>query len=69
MLRNHKERPGAPVVLAPLNKPYLENMEPTWRATARVDLVMCTHLHVDHGGWHNQWSTEVGATFQLARYF
>jgi len=36
---------------------------------ARVDVVLCTHLHVDHVGWNTVWTgSEWVPTFPNARY-
>jgi len=34
--------------------PYLENLAATGVAPADVDVVLCTHLHVDHVGWNTR---------------
>lgn len=36
---------------------------------SRVDVVLCTHLHLDHVGWNTYWTgTEWRPTFPNARY-
>lgn len=65
---NDKERPfGA--VFHRLNTPYLERLAAVGVRPEDVDLVLITHLHVDHVGWNTrlvdgQWTP----TFPNARY-
>jgi glyoxylase-like metal-dependent hydrolase (beta-lactamase superfamily II) len=49
--------------------PYLADLAAAGFAPESIDLVLCTHLHVDHVGWNTRW--EGGAwvpTFPRARY-
>jgi glyoxylase-like metal-dependent hydrolase (beta-lactamase superfamily II) len=53
----------------PLSTPFLENFENEHLSREAVDLVVCTHLHVDHVGWNTmlvdrRWVP----TFPNARY-
>jgi glyoxylase-like metal-dependent hydrolase (beta-lactamase superfamily II) len=53
----------------PLSTPFLENFEKDHLSREAVNLVVCTHLHVDHVGWNTmlvdgQWVP----TFPNARY-
>ena len=52
-----------------LHLPFLESLAEAGFARERVDLVLCTHLHVDHVGWNTML---VGSgwvpTFPNARY-
>jgi glyoxylase-like metal-dependent hydrolase (beta-lactamase superfamily II) len=53
----------------PLSTPFLENFEKDHLSREVVNLVVCTHLHVDHVGWNTmlvdgQWVP----TFPNARY-
>ena len=52
-----------------LNTPFLENLTAVGFAPEAVDLVVCTHLHMDHVGWNTvlvdgHWVP----TFPRARY-
>ena len=50
---NDKERPGEP----PFNRlqtPYLERLAALGLAPEDIDLVVLTHLHVDHVGWNTR---------------
>jgi glyoxylase-like metal-dependent hydrolase (beta-lactamase superfamily II) len=51
------------------HSPFLETMEAAGFPPDSIDMVLCTHLHVDHVGWNTrlvggQW----GPTFPRARY-
>ncbi len=48
---NHKQRPGDPP-FHNLNTPFLQRLADLGVAPEDVDLVFCTHLHVDHVGWN-----------------
>jgi glyoxylase-like metal-dependent hydrolase (beta-lactamase superfamily II) len=65
---NGKERPFNPV-FHQLNTNYLGRLAQTGVTPADVDLVLLTHLHVDHVGWN---TTQVDGTwvptFPNARY-
>jgi glyoxylase-like metal-dependent hydrolase (beta-lactamase superfamily II) len=65
---NGKERPFNPV-FHQLNTNYLGRLAQAGVTPAEVDLVLLTHLHVDHVGWNtirvdNDWAP----TFPNARY-
>lgn len=65
---NDKERLAMPV-LHRLNEPFLERLKAAQVDPEDVDLVLFTHLHVDHVGWNthkvgDQWIP----TFPNARY-
>lgn len=65
---NHKVRPGIPLFGA-LNTPFMQRLAAAGFEPADIDLVVCTHLHVDHVGWNT--TLEAGAwipTFPRARY-
>ena len=64
---NDKER--AMEVMANLQTTFLKDLEGAGFARESFDVVLCTHLHVDHVGWNTmlvdgQW----GPTFPNARY-
>lgn len=65
---NDKERPGIPV-FGNLRTPFLERLAAAGFAPQDIDIVVCTHLHVDHVGWNTRlhegrWVP----TFPRARY-
>ncbi len=65
---NDKERPGLPSV-GGMTTPFLARLGEAGVAREDVDLVVCTHLHVDHVGWNTmlidgRWVP----TFPNARY-
>jgi glyoxylase-like metal-dependent hydrolase (beta-lactamase superfamily II) len=65
---NHKQRPGDPP-FHNLNTPFLQRLADLGVAPEDVDLVFCTHLHVDHVGWNT--TLENGGwvpTFRKATY-
>ena len=65
---NDKQRPGIPV-FGNLNTPFLERLAAAGFSPDDIDLVVCTHLHVDHVGWNTR--LEAGdwiPTFPKARY-
>ena len=50
---NHKERPGR-AMFHQLNTPYLDTLAEAGVQPEDIDIVMCTHLHVDHVGWNTK---------------
>ena len=50
---NDKQRPASPR-FHQLNTPYLERLKAAGVAPEDVDLVICTHFHVDHVGWNTR---------------
>lgn len=65
---NHKERPDFELAHR-LNNPYLERLAAAGCAPEDVDLVMCTHFHVDHVGWNTRLDNGRWVpTFPKARY-
>jgi len=65
---NHKERPSTPGWHRQ-ELPWLERLAAIGVAPEAVDVVLCTHLHVDHVGWNTRlvdgrWVP----TFANARY-
>lgn len=50
---NHKPRPNSPGFNA-LEQPYLERLAQAGCMPQDIDIVLCTHLHVDHVGWNTQ---------------
>src|SRR5436190_24035837 len=50
---NHKPRPVRKM-WDMLNTPYLERLAAAGARPEQIDMVMCTHLHVDHVGWNTR---------------
>jgi glyoxylase-like metal-dependent hydrolase (beta-lactamase superfamily II) len=50
---NHKSRKHRPF-WDQLNTPYLERLAAAGVKPEEIDMVMCTHLHVDHVGWNTK---------------
>lgn len=50
---NHKPRPHRPF-WDQLQTPYLERLAAAGVKPEQIDVVMCTHLHVDHVGWNTR---------------
>ena len=50
---NHKPRPKRPKWDCS-RRPYLARLETAGATPEQVDMVMCTHLHVDHVGWNTR---------------
>ena len=66
---NDKHRPGRGSWHQKKDPRYLRSLAAAGFALADIDVVMCTHLHVDHVGWNTR--LENGAwvpTFPKARY-
>ena len=65
---NGKARPDSPVWHM-REGAWLEDLAAAGLGPEQVDVVLCTHLHVDHVGWNTRWD---GArwvpTFPRARY-
>jgi glyoxylase-like metal-dependent hydrolase (beta-lactamase superfamily II) len=65
---NGKERPYAPVY-AHHDTAYLDNLRAAGVAPEDVDIVINTHLHVDHVGWNTRLNgRDWVPTFPSARY-
>jgi glyoxylase-like metal-dependent hydrolase (beta-lactamase superfamily II) len=67
-LGNHKTGRGVPT-WNDRNSPFLETLATAGFPRESIDIVLCTHLHVDHVGWNTM--LENGAwvpTFPNARY-
>ena len=50
---NHKSRPARPKWHL-METPYLARLKAVGVEPDQVDMVMCTHLHVDHVGWNTR---------------
>lgn len=65
---NSKERPGAKA-FANLDTPFLQDLTSAGFHPNDIDIVMSTHLHVDHVGWNTQLvDGEWIPTFPNAKY-
>lgn len=66
-LGNDKQRRAKEVNL--LQLPFLQRLTEAGYSPETIDLVLCTHLHLDHVGWNTRWSGEKWVpTFPNARY-
>lgn len=67
---NHKQRTGmAAGLFGNLDNPFLERLRAAGFAPELVDMVVCTHLHVDHVGWNTRLDGDRWVpTFPNARY-
>ena len=65
---NDKDRPGFDRFHR-AKHPWLENLRAAGFAPEDIDIVMCTHLHVDHVGWNTRLENGRWVpTFPKARY-
>jgi glyoxylase-like metal-dependent hydrolase (beta-lactamase superfamily II) len=65
---NDKDRPGY-ADAHHLNIPYLDRLEAAGVLPDQVDVVLCTHLHLDHVGWNTRLlNGRWVPTFPNARY-
>ena len=65
---NAKERPGIPI-FGGLDTPFLTRMAAAGFAPDDIDVVICSHLHIDHVGWNTQLHAGRWVpTFPNARY-
>jgi glyoxylase-like metal-dependent hydrolase (beta-lactamase superfamily II) len=65
---NGKDRPGLPIFTG-FNTPFLDRLAAAGFRPEDIDLVICSHLHIDHVGWNTR--LEAGRwvpTFPNARY-
>ena len=65
---NHKPRAARPQWNM-MNTPYLDRLAAAGVGPEQIDVVMCTHLHLDHVGWNTQLKDGRWVpTFPNARY-
>ena len=65
---NHKSRPHRPKWHL-METTYLERLKAAGVEPDQVDMVMCTHLHVDHVGWNTRLENGKWVpTFKNAKY-
>jgi glyoxylase-like metal-dependent hydrolase (beta-lactamase superfamily II) len=63
-----KPRPGIPI-FSDLRTPYLTNLEKAGFRPEDIDIVVCSHLHIDHVGWNTrQVDGQWVPTFPNAKY-
>jgi len=66
---NDKPRPGRPAWNLKTDDTYLRGLAATGVSPGDIDIVMCTHLHVDHVGWNTRLDNGRWVpTFPNARY-
>ncbi len=67
---NHKHRAGTGFDRWHLlDTPFLARLAAVGVDPEEVDLVVCTHLHIDHIGWNTRWDGKAWVpTFPNARY-
>jgi glyoxylase-like metal-dependent hydrolase (beta-lactamase superfamily II) len=51
---NDKERPGRPAWHRQKSDAWMRNLAAIGLGVEDIDVVMCTHLHVDHVGWNTR---------------
>lgn len=65
---NHKPRAARPLWNM-MDRPYLARLAAAGARPEQIDMVMCTHLHVDHIGWNTRLENGRWVpTFPNARY-
>src|SRR6187402_229121 len=65
---NHKSRKHRPK-WDMMNTPYLDRLKAAGVTPEQIDMVMCTHLHVDHVGWNTRLDNGRWVpTFKNAKY-
>jgi glyoxylase-like metal-dependent hydrolase (beta-lactamase superfamily II) len=66
---NDKERPSIPMWSRLKSDAYMNALAAAGLSVGDIDLVMCTHLHVDHVGWNTRLENGRWVpTFPNARY-
>ncbi len=66
---NHKPRPGRPFWHMKTDDTWTRNLAAAGLGVADIDMVLCTHLHVDHVGWNTRLQDGRWVpTFPNARY-
>ncbi len=65
---NGKDRPHIPV-FGQLETDFITRFKQSGKQLEDVDIVICTHLHIDHVGWNTRWDGENWVpTFPNAKY-
>lgn len=66
---NDKHRPTRPIWHEKTDSLYMESLAAAGLRVEDIDMVMCTHLHVDHVGWNTRKENGVWVpTFPKATY-
>ena len=66
---NDKPRPGSTLMHRRTEPTWMNGLAALGLTVADIDLVMCTHLHVDHVGWNTRLENGTWApTFPKAKY-
>lgn len=66
---NHKARPNRPIWHMMASEVWERNLAALGLSVADIDIVMCTHLHIDHVGWNTRLENgRFVPTFPKARY-
>ena len=66
---NHKPRPSLPAWSMLASQQYEASLAQAGLGFGDIDIVMCTHLHIDHVGWNTRLANGRWApTFPNARY-
>jgi glyoxylase-like metal-dependent hydrolase (beta-lactamase superfamily II) len=65
---NDKDRPGIPI-FGGLHTDFLNRFSDTGVSPDQIDVVICSHLHIDHVGWNTRlYEGRWVPTFRNARY-
>jgi glyoxylase-like metal-dependent hydrolase (beta-lactamase superfamily II) len=65
----HKSRPRRPAWHQRGDRRFIDELQRVGISPAEVDVVVATHLHADHLGWHTQWLDGTWTpTFPRAQY-
>lgn len=65
---NDKPRPNLPI-FSNLKTPFLDNLARAGYQPDDIDMVICSHIHVDHVGWNTRlMNGKWQVTFRNARY-
>ncbi len=66
---NNKDRPAQPAWHRMKSQTYLQNLADVGLRVEDIDVVLCTHLHIDHVGWNTRLENGRWVpTFPKARY-
>ena len=57
---NDKPRPGSTLMHRRTEPTWMNGLAALGLTVADIDLVMCTHLHVDHVGWNTRLENGTG---------
>src|SRR5258708_33113391 len=54
---NHKDRPNRPLWHMKTDATYMKQLGAVGLSVSDIDVVMCTHMHVDHVAWNTRLAT------------